>query len=440
MLLAAIHSLRVQTHAERWVKHTDDARLATGLLLTTLLDAENGARGYLATGDADFTAPLDRARREWKGQITALRTLTIDEPEQQRRLDRLEGLIDRELDLLHRARQEHDAGASGATLLPQVLLEKDAVDAIRALMATIDQAEVALGRERQRDLAALSGWTLVLFVASAVAFLTVAGAVWWQYKGEKVEREYLEGRARLLAQIEETLHFNEQFIGILGHDLRNPLNAISMAAQLLRDGRGTPGNGGRAPVERILASVDRMTRMIDQILDLARSRLRGAFPLHPQALDLAALTRGLVDELRAAYPGRTIDVTCQGETYGSWDPDRLSQLLSNLVGNALEHGDPERPVTVRLDGTGRQAMLRVHNYGPAIPRDLLARIFDPYRQGRHSSKSKGLGLGLFISQQIARAHGGDVTVRSSDDEGTVFSVVLPRQAPVESLAPSTALS
>ncbi len=217
----------------------------------------------------------------------------------------------------------------------------------------------------------------------------------------------------------------ERFTAILGHDLRNPLNAIATAAQLLQR-RATTADISR-PAGRIVLSAERMARMIDQLLELARVRAFGTFSLQRKPIDLGDLSQLVVDELRQAYPGAAIELGTTGALHGRWDGDRLARLLSNLVGNAIEHGRPRSPVRVELDGRDPACVsMRVENHGE-IPEDVLPVLFDPFRSSRHrSDKSRGLGLGLFISQQIVVAHGGTIGVRSSREDGTCFDIVLPK--------------
>jgi signal transduction histidine kinase len=226
-------------------------------------------------------------------------------------------------------------------------------------------------------------------------------------------------------QLSRTVRFSEMFVGILGHDLRNPLSAVVTAAGLLLR-RPTLPEVTR-PAERILRSAGRMSRMIDQLLDFTHIRLGQGLPLKRQPLDLRTLCQSVYDELDDPDRATTVQIDCVGEVCGSWDSDRLLQLLSNLVGNALTHGVPGRPVSVQIDGRGPTLLLHVHNEGQ-IPPALQAGLFEPFKPAEDLKQvgSSGLGLGLYISDQIARAHGGDITVVSSVEAGTRFTVRLPR--------------
>jgi signal transduction histidine kinase len=174
-----------------------------------------------------------------------------------------------------------------------------------------------------------------------------------------------------------------------------------------------------------------MLRMIEQLLDLARVRVTGGLRLSPRPVDLAELCRHVLDELRAAHPGSSLELVAAGGLIGRWDGDRLAQVLSNLAANAIEHGEPLAPVRVRLDGHDPERVeIRIENRG-AIPEPLLPSLFDPLRSAQHrGARARGLGLGLYISREIVAAHRGRMTVRSSPADGTCFEVELPRGAEV----------
>jgi PAS domain S-box-containing protein len=219
----------------------------------------------------------------------------------------------------------------------------------------------------------------------------------------------------------------EQFIAILGHDLRNPLNAVKMAAGLLQEPAASPELREKC-AQRIAASTDRMSKMIDQILDLALSRLGGGIPVERSSTDICDIINTVLEELRLAHPSRVIEWSARTGVVGQWDRERLTQVVSNLVANAVQHGDPARPARLDLKVVNETVELSVHNFGAPIPDDLLPRVFEPYRRGGRQGAAGGLGLGLFIAQQIVRAHGGKIDVRSTAEEGTLFTVSLPLHA------------
>ena len=240
------------------------------------------------------------------------------------------------------------------------------------------------------------------------------------------EKRTAREREKLLGQLQQSMRFSELFVGMLGHDLRNPLSAIGTSAQhlLRRDPEEKSG-----PAKRILTSAARMSRMIDQILDFTRARLGAGIPLQPRPVDLVPVLKNAFDELATTNPSAKLDLGSTGDTRGQWDEDRLAQVASNLIGNALQHGDPAVPLQVRVDGSAPDAVIwTVHNQG-SVPPEVLAVIFEPFRGSLpRSGKARGLGLGLYITQQIVAAHGGTIEVASSPEQGTTFSVRLPRRA------------
>ncbi|MBF5045259.1 response regulator [Aggregicoccus sp. 17bor-14] len=239
-------------------------------------------------------------------------------------------------------------------------------------------------------------------------------------------------------ELRDAAEFRERLLGIVSHDLRNPLQAISMSAQVLL--RGVEGPAGALPepalraAGRIAASSERMARMISQLLDFTRGRLGGGIPIQREPADLLLLCEQTVRELELGHPGRTLRYEARCDCRGEWDPGRIAQVLGNLVGNALRYSPPEEPVTITLEGTDTDVLLRVHNRGPAIPPALQPELFDAFRRGAGgagsgTARSEGLGLGLYIVRQVVLAHGGAIDLTSSEPEGTTFLVTLPRHAP-----------
>jgi PAS domain S-box-containing protein len=245
----------------------------------------------------------------------------------------------------------------------------------------------------------------------------------------KQEEENQRALAAQRAALDERLRiqeFQERFLGILGHDLRNPLAAIDMGSGILLERASDPVT--RRVLERMGSSSRRMSRMIEQILDLTRSRLAGGLEVHLAPTDLCDALTGIVEELRTAHPSRTIELHC-GPLTGSWDRDRLEQVFSNLIGNAILYGDPKTPVTIEASADGSTAQVTVHNDGAPIPAELQSSLFNPFRRGERESRSAntaGLGLGLYISREVVVAHGGTLDFQSDSTSGTTFRVVLPR--------------
>ncbi len=223
---------------------------------------------------------------------------------------------------------------------------------------------------------------------------------------------------------EREIQYRDRFLGILGHDLRTPISAALLSATALS--REVADEKQRAIVSRILNSTRRLTGMVDDLLDFARGRLGVPMPLKPQAADLRKIILDVIEEIQAAYPGSVIHFETEGELDGEWDVARLKQLLSNLAINAVQHGIPDS-VRARAKGEHDAVLIEVENQGPPIAQELLPVLFDPLVRGAESDQEKeSLGLGLFIAKEIAAAHGGTITVTSSNAAGTTFALRLPR--------------
>ncbi|HTR49509.1 MAG TPA: PAS domain S-box protein [Kofleriaceae bacterium] len=223
---------------------------------------------------------------------------------------------------------------------------------------------------------------------------------------------------------EEAAEFRERFLAIVSHDLRNPLNAIMLTSQRLAGVRDLPSVIGTG-LARIRSSANRMAQMIAELLDLTRGRLGGGIPIETTHTDLHEIVRASIDELELANPGRRIALRATGEFDGQYDRERLAQVASNLIGNALHHGGEDGAVEVALVDHGADGIaLVVRNGGSPIPVALIPHLFEPFRRGATSS---GLGLGLYIASEIVHAHRGTIEVTSTASEGTTFTVRLPRE-------------
>jgi len=221
-------------------------------------------------------------------------------------------------------------------------------------------------------------------------------------------------------EVSQAVRLCEIFVGTLGQDLME--DAEVLRQQIVDEGQ-------LRTLSRIVAASHRMKEMIEQLLALTHARLADGvgFSYARNPLDIGELIQRAVDELRATNPGREIAIETSGDRTTTGDPDRLVQLFSNMVGNALHHGTPGTLSSVRISGGEREIVIRIHNQG-VIPPKRLPAIFEPFRgRTNSSSRSGGLGLGLFISQQIAKAHGGDIEVDSNATSGTVFTVRLSRR-------------
>jgi signal transduction histidine kinase len=234
-------------------------------------------------------------------------------------------------------------------------------------------------------------------------------------------------------QLTELVVLRERMAGVLGHDLRNPLTTVRMGVESLVEREDLPADA-HSQLARIASASLRMQEMIDTLLDFTRARSLGSIPISPVPTDVSELARAVVDEVQSAWPKRTIQLECRGDPHVVWDPGRMAQVISNLIINALTYGDPSVPVEVLVEATADPVVVTVHNTGPVIPPEILPVLFEPFRRGAVDRSPHGLGLGLYIVEQLVKAHDGTVTVQSTTQEGTTFTVRLPRSPHAASAA------
>jgi sigma-B regulation protein RsbU (phosphoserine phosphatase) len=244
----------------------------------------------------------------------------------------------------------------------------------------------------------------------------------------RYERHLVESKSELqkgLATERETAELREQFIAVLGHDLRNPLAAISAGARILQRSGALQQHNELRVLDMINTTVTRMSDLIDNVLDFARGRLGGGITLSRAAnRPLGPVPEQVVDELRTASPRRVIETNLEISAPVNCDRTRIGQLASNLIGNALTHGAPDQPVRVGAKTEGGEFKLWVANAGEPIPAAAMGKLFEPFFRGDVRDSRQGLGLGLHIASQIAQAHGGRIDVTSTPDE-TRFVFTMP---------------
>ena len=215
----------------------------------------------------------------------------------------------------------------------------------------------------------------------------------------------------------------EMFVSVLSRDLKNPLQAIITGAVMLN----RPAPLSLDVISRVSGQLahgaGRIHRLVDQLLDLSRAGLGGGLASNCERFDLRDVCEKIVEELRAANPGREIRLQAAAPCMGSWDLDRISRVISSLVDNALSYGSPNQPIEVRLGGQPQEVVLEVHDLGNPIPNERLESLFNPFNQPSGGS----LGLGLYVAREIVRAHSGTIEVESSEQEGTTFRIRLPRE-------------
>ncbi|ARP94157.1 hybrid sensor histidine kinase/response regulator [Bordetella genomosp. 13] len=332
--------------------------------------------------------------------------------------------------------------SSGVEALEILLAEDVALALVDVQMPQMDGfelAELIRGSERTRNI------PLIFLTAAALDrdhyFRGYeAGAVDFLYKpidprvlGSKVNVfvELYTQRATLDSQLQalrRALHLNELFTAVLGHDLRNPLSAVMNASAILTKLSEHPMAVSAA--QRIQQTTVRMSKMVEQLLDVARIRSSGLV-LQVRSTDYAEVCRHIVEELSVAAPER-VRLEVRGDVMGEADPDRLAQVVSNLVGNALQHGEADSPIWVEVDGNHAERLtVRVSNRG-VIPQHQLYKVFEPFQSGvlqRGPDHGQGLGLGLYIVKSFVEAHGGKVGAQSAAPQGTEFHFTIPRRVP-----------
>jgi len=333
--------------------------------------------------------------------------------------------------------------------LPLKLLRDHAEELLMAIVSDMEmtqsgneQAEKSRGKGRAHKMRESGMWhashrletgfTLDQLV-SEYRFLRASVLHQWQ----RVKGEDKEGVTRFNESIDEALmeavkeysdvttkHRNE-LLGILGHDLRNPLGAIIMGATLLTNSE-TMNDKEIRIATRIVNSGKRIHRMIDYLLDLTRIKQGKSLPITTVMTDIEMLCRLVIAELTLTYPNRIITFSAEGDLHGRWDSDRMIQVISNLVANALQHSADEVKVRA-LEEKDHSVTVEVHNSGPPIPPLLMKTMFDRMITDE-TAMSSGLGLGLYIAREIVEAHKGCITVDSSHETGTTFMVRLPRES------------
>jgi sigma-B regulation protein RsbU (phosphoserine phosphatase) len=259
-------------------------------------------------------------------------------------------------------------------------------------------------------------------------------------QARKRAEELLESERAAQAKLEEVLRAQEreaqaravlaeQLIGIVSHDLRTPLGAVVLGATLLGTGEITTAQ--TRVVNRIASAATRANRLITDLLDFTQARLGGGLRVSRSEFDLHRLVAECVEELKLAWPGRMIEHHDHGDGTVSADPDRLAQVVTNLTNNALTYGTANRAVSISSIVERHSLSVEVQNHGAPIPAELMPHLFEPLRRGEQQVKlgSRSVGLGLYIVQQIACAHGGGVSVHSTQEEGTTFVVRLPSHGP-----------
>jgi signal transduction histidine kinase len=316
-----------------------------------------------------------------------------------------------------------------------------------------DQERIAkskgLGKRKREDTSAethaetrlLSGYTVVQLVSEYRALRSSVLTLWSAHGGgdetirmndmtrfnEAVDQALAESVARYELLVKQS---QNMFLAILGHDLRNPLSTLATGAALIARASDVPEKHVLT-AKRMLNSSRRMGNLVNDLIDYTRTHLGPGIPVRPGRGSLVAVCDEVVGELRVSHPGRRIELRAPAELEASFDEGRISQVLSNLIGNAIQYGSANSPVHVHLSADRDEVVISVNNRGAAIPADQLTGMFDPLVRLANAgsadrNEASSLGIGLFISREIVQAHDGLVTVESNGEDGTTFTVTMPR--------------
>ncbi len=295
--------------------------------------------------------------------------------------------------------------------------------------------------EMHADLRQDSGFGIIQMVAEYRALRSSIGRLWIKYKvnldnidvkdltrfNEAIDQALTES----ITRFEKKVNYSKDLIlGVLGHDIRSPLSSINMSAEMMP--RVGEMNEKQLRFSRqIQNSSMRISKIVGDLIDLTCARMGAALPVNIEEMDIEVLAEHIVEEILIQNPHHIIKLRVSGKTKGQWDRARLGQLFSNLINNSVQYGSQRLPITVTIKGNKQQLIIAIHNDGNPIPSHQRATMFDSFTRGKDKGKgrknvSSNLGLGLFITREIIHSHGGTITVISNENDGTTFTVCLPR--------------
>ena len=381
------------------------SRLATFIrdnIEPILEEWETFARSLPEGASMDITALRDHAR-----EMLVVIARDLERPQTQReQADKARGRSDADGGAMLTAAQEHGAGRAGSGFTVAQMVSE-----FRALRASVvhlwTRTQDRVGIEDLEDVTRFN---------------------------EAIDQAIAESITRYTHEIGQS---KELFLAVLGHDLRSPLGAIITSSRFILDTQSV-GEPSLTLITRIASSARRMNQLVADLLEFTRTRFGESMPIARVETDIGTIVRDVADEVGASHPGSVLEVQAEGELGGEWDGARLTQALTNLVGNAVQHGAPGAPVRITARGQAEHVEISVHNSGRPIPRDAIQGLFQAMkptatgdqrdqrdrRDGR--DRRHHLGLGLYIVDQIISAHGGSIDVESTEAHGTTFTVHLPR--------------
>jgi signal transduction histidine kinase len=387
-------------------------------LMTDVSASQLALAEFLVTGDHRLLEPYEKTRHSVPEMLAKLRELAAHRPMARRQLDQLEPVLIAGLDREAREIAARRAGASIEELQPLLMEGKGVLDRSAALLDDLKEDTALRLDEEQRSLSdSMRSAALVVVGGDAVllALILAAAALAMRDAADK----------------SRAVQFQRRVLGMVGHDLRNPLSVVSLSAtHLARSNAG--GDRNHAWLARITAATNRMERMIRDLLDCSRIELGIALPLEIRKGNADQSCLRIIEDFRAIHPTREIHYEPGDTGDVDWDPDRIEQVLENLVGNALKYSPERTPVRLGWTRAQGEIVIEVANGGAPIPSSLLPHVFEPFRRGAHhdaAGSKNGVGLGLYIVSYIVQQHGGTIAVRSSEEDGTKFTLKLPQSAP-----------
>jgi signal transduction histidine kinase len=409
---ASFLALRDWQSSNQWLAHTYEVREAVSSVLALSVDCASGLRDYVISGEASALARMRASEAGIAPALDRLEALVADNPSQAARVREARVRVGEMLARMHEVAEKRPNTAQ-----PFLNGLRPVLTAMTVEESTLLEVRRAKWMaQQQRTLWISLGGSLMLFLLLGVA----AAAT----------RADLRRREQLVRDRASLYQFQERLLGIVGHDLRNPLSAVMISAQLLLKKRDELKENQQQALERIFRSAQRIDALGNLLVDFTHARLGGGVPVKRELGDAKPALERAVDELRSANPRRAINFAATTSlTTGEWDLDRLAQVASNLMTNALRYGKPDGPVTMTLrDAPYDSLEIAVHNEGEPIEAALIPHLFDPYKRGELARQNyqQGLGLGLYVVREIVQAHYGSVAVESDAEKGTTFRVRLPR--------------
>jgi signal transduction histidine kinase len=392
-------------------------------LMAEIDDSQLSLADFVLTGDKESLEPYQSSRTTIPQTLAELAKLTAQRAGAQRQLEELRPVLSRALELDAGQADERLRGAPEDQLRSTILRGKallrqsdEILDRLKDDTAQLLQTEqqALLRSQRASTLIVIGGDLVLLLLILAAAAMTLRDST------EKVR----------------AVQFQRRMLGMVGHDLRNPLSVVMMSAAQL--GRLTDATDRRQnAISRILGSAHRMERMIRDLLDYSRIELQMGLPLIVRPSDVDSCCQRVLDEFQTVYPTREIHYQSSGERRVLWDDDRIERVIENLVGNALKYSPDDTPVNLTWSRDGDRVIIEVSNQGAPIPDELVPHLFEAFRRGNDRDADiarQSHGLGLYIVRHIILQHGGEISVQSSAATGTTFRVAVPQPLPTSAAA------